>query len=123
MGNQKIKIRETLEAWGGWELDGNLVDAISKLQKIITDNPEHFDFLIDVETESGYYSSCSTNIKITGDRWETDEEFEDRKEADRKTEEAKRLRIIRDAQNKEKEEKLLYESLKRKFEKEIKESN
>lgn len=93
----KIKINDVIVAWGSWELDGDLVESISKLQKIITDNPNHFDFEVDIESESGYYSSCSTNIKITANRWETDKEFQDRKEADRKMAEAKRLRIIRDA--------------------------
>ncbi len=121
MSNKKIKKKESIVKWSSYELDGKLGETISKLQSLMTDNPNHFDFEIEVESESGYYGSCSTNIIIDAYRWETDEECEQRIVASKKASERAKLAAIAKAEANEKRERTLYESLKRKFEKEIEE--
>lgn len=117
--NKKIKIKESVVKWSGHELDGTLPDAIAKLQKLITDNQSLFDFEIEIENESGWYGESSTNIIVDAFRWETDEEMEARISANNRKKELDRLEAIRKAEANEKREKSLYESLKKKFEKEI----
>lgn len=119
---KKQKRRDSIVEWDSWEIDGTLTDVIAKLQKLIDDRPGYFDFKIMASTSSGYYGDASTEISISADRWETDKEFQDRITADKSDKETKRLKAIRDAEANEKRERSLYESLKRKFDKEIKES-
>lgn len=121
--SKKIKIQETIVAWSSYELDGKLEEVVAKLQGLMKSNPNHFDFNIDVESESGYYGSCSTNINITAYRWETDAEFEERIAAAKKAAELSKIRAKQQAQSQERRERTLYESLKKKFEKEIDETN
>lgn len=118
---EKKKIFESVVTWSGYELNGKLPETIAKLQKLMTDNPNHFDFEIEVESESGWYDSCSTKITIEAFRWETDEEAEKRIAASKKASEAAKLAARTRAEQNEKRERTLYESLKRKFEKEINE--
>jgi len=87
----RIKKKESIVKWDSYELDGKLEDVIAKLQKLITDNPNHFDFTIDVESESGYYGSSSTNINIDAYRWETNQEREERIAASIKASERAKL--------------------------------
>lgn len=115
----KLKIKESVANWGGYELDGSLEDAIAKLQGLISDNPNLFDFKIEIETESGYYNSCSTNIIVWAYRWETDKEFQDRELASKEKSAMEKAKKKRDQELAEKKERELYESLKRKFEKEL----
>lgn len=118
---KKIKIKVSIVKWSGYELDGKLPDIIEKLQNLIKDNPTLFDFQIEVESESGWYDSCSTNVIVDAYRWETDEEFEQRKIASKKSAELAALKLKQAAEQNEKRERSLYESLKKKFEKEINE--
>lgn len=120
---EKKKINELLITWSSYEMDGTLADVIAKLQKVTTDFPNHFDFTISVETESGYYDSYSTHIRINGIRMETDEEMEARIIASKKASESAKLAAKNRAIANEKREKSLYESLKKKFEKEIEETS
>ncbi len=120
---KKFKIKESVFFGSGYELDGKLPDAILKLQNLIIDNPHLFDFEISVESESGYYDSCSTNIKVDAYRWETDEEFEERNIASKKASESAKLAAKTRAAANAKRERSLYESLKAKFEKEINETS
>ena len=118
----KIKRQESIVKWSSYELDGKLDEVIVKLQGLMKDNPNHFDFQIDVETESGYYGSCSTYINVTANRWETDQEFENRLIVEKETAALKRMQDKQKAEANEKRERSLYESLKRKFESEIEET-
>lgn len=119
----KQKIRVDLVNWSGHELDGKLEDSILRLQEVIKNNPTCFEFKMEIESESGYYGSCSTNINIWAYRWETDEEFEARLAAAKKSDELAKIEAKRKLQSQEKRERSLYESLKKKFEKEIEETN
>jgi RNA binding exosome subunit len=119
----KKKIQDKIASWDSYELDGNLEDVIAKLQNLITVNPDHFEFNIEVESESGYYGSCSTNINITANRWESDEECEKRVAASKRASEAAKLAAQTKAENDQIRERQLYESLKKKFEKEIDETS
>lgn len=120
---KKITKKEVIVKWSSYELEGNLPDIISKLQNLIKDNPNCFDFEIELENESGYYGESSTNVNIDAKRWETDEELIERITAKKIASERARLKAIEDAKANEKKERTLYESLKRKFEKEINEGN
>lgn len=119
----KNKIKVNVRAWSSYELDGDLPEIIAKLQAVITDSPNLFDFKIDVETESGYYGSCSTNITITAFRWETDDEMKERIEASKKKKALNELNLIRKQQADAQRERSLYESLKKKFEQEVEASS
>lgn len=115
----KNKIKVSVVKWSGYEMDGKLPDVIAKLQKLITDNPNYFDFEMEVESENGFYSSCSTNITVGAFRWETDDEEINRIALSKKKSGAAKLAAIRQAEANEKRERTLYESLKKKFENEI----
>lgn len=115
---ERKKINETMANWSSYEVDGKLEDIISKLSNIIKERPDHFDFYLNVETESGYYNETSTNLKITANRWETNKEFEVRKAASLRASEAAKLSAQRRVEQKEIDDRLLYESLKKKFDKE-----
>lgn len=117
--SNKLKIKENIVSWDSYEMDGKLPEIIEKLNGVIQSNTNHFDFKIEVESESGWYDSCSTNILITAYRMETDEEFDKRIVASKKASEAAKLAAKVRAENEAIREKQLYESLKRKFEKEI----
>ncbi len=119
--SKKNKIQVNIVHWSSYELDGKLDEIILKLQDLKKANPSYFDFQMSVESESGYYGSCSTNIDIHAFRWETDDEFEARKIAEKNAAEAKKLQVERQAKSNEQRERSLYESLKKKFEKEINE--
>lgn len=119
----KNKIQVSIANWSSYELDGKLEDTIAKLQKFIDENPTFFDFQIEVESESGYYGSCSTYINVIAFRWETDQEFEDRLIAEKKASLAAKQAAKTRAENQAIKERQLYESLKRKFESEIDETN
>ena len=119
----KKKIRENIVTWSSYELDGNLVDIITKLNGLMKDKPDHFDFTIQCESESGYYGSCSTNIIIDAIRWETDSEHENRLLAEKNKKKELELAAIKAEEARLKRERSLYESLKKKFDKEIEESS
>jgi F0F1-type ATP synthase epsilon subunit len=121
--SNKNKIKELIVTWDSYEISGKLTEIIQKLQTTMKSNRDHFDFEIDVESESGYYNSCSTTVTIRAYRWETDKEFEDRKSSLKRAQAEKLLKAKRDAEANEKRERSLYESLKRKFDKEINETN
>lgn len=40
---EKSKIRVNIVNWSSYLMSGKLEDIISKLQKLITDNPNYFD--------------------------------------------------------------------------------
>jgi hypothetical protein len=119
----KKKIKDNVRAWDSYELDGNLPEIIAKLQAVITDNPNYFDFTIDVESESGYYGSCSTNITINALRWETDAEMNERIAVEKNKKERAELNVRLQQEANAKRERSLYESLKRKFENEVEASS
>jgi RNA binding exosome subunit len=104
----KIKIKESVGVWGGYDFSGSLPDIIAKLQKLITDNPTFFDFEIEVESEGGYYGDHSANVSVIAYRWETDEEMESRIATSKKKSEAAKLAAIKQAEANEKREKSLY---------------
>lgn len=122
MGN-RLKIKENIVTWSSYELDGKLPDVIDKLSNLMKCNQNHFEFNIEVESEGGYYGSCLSNIIIDAFRWETDEEKTAREKAAQNKKERDRVMAIRDAEIEAKRERSLYESLKRKFEKEINEGS
>ena len=119
----KRKIRENIVTWSSYELGGNLVDIIAKLKGLMKEKPDHFDFTIECESESGYYGSCSTNIIIDAIRWETDAEHENRLLYEKNKKKQAELNAIKAEETRLKRERSLYESLKKKFDKEIEESS
>lgn len=121
--NKKIKIKESVVNWDGYDLSGSLPEIIAKLQKIITDNPLLFEFEVEVGSEDGYYGDHSSFVIVDAYRWETDEEMEQRIATSKKKSETEKLAAIRQAETNEKRERSLYESLKKKFENEINESS
>ena len=119
----KNKIRENIATWSSYELDGNLVDTIAKLNGLMKGKPDHFDFTIEVESESGHYGSCSSNVIIDAIRWETDSEHENRLLAEKNKKKKLELAAIKAEETRLKRERSLYESLKKKFDKEIEEGS
>lgn len=110
--SNKIQIVKNIKTLGGYELDGKIEDVIKLLQGFISDNPTYSNIELSVNTESGYYGSCSTEIEILGYRLETDEEFNYRIEA---AEAAKQAEVHK-KRDRERDEKTMYERLKKKYE-------
>ena len=116
---EKKKIKTRLHTWSIYKIEGELTEVISLLQKIITDNPDYFDFAIETYSESGYYGDSNTYISIDASRWETDKELLERIAAENDRKRLKKIQGKIDAEEREKKERQMYESLKRKFESEI----
>jgi hypothetical protein len=112
----KNKIPCQIDSFGGYELDGDLIGAISRLQGYMDKNPGLFDFKIEVETESGWYGDSSVIIKITANRWETDEEFKTRLEREEMQKEQSKIQAQVKKKKDEAKELELYKSLKKKYE-------
>jgi len=81
--------REKLEELNDYDFEGTLDNVISRLSGIKEDYPDHFDFNIEADVETGYYNERYATFTIYALREETDAEMKKRIEK-RKAERAKK---------------------------------
>lgn len=106
---ERKTIREQIEKFSVYDLDGDLEDAILFLQKKQRLYGENV--VIDVDP-GDYYDISDTCIRLYRDRLETDNEFEKRIAEDEKVRARKQARQAK----KEELERELYQKLKEKYE-------
>lgn len=112
----KLKISVPITEFGGYEMSGDLKEIIEKLNSYIYSNENLFDFKIETESEGGYYGDHSVVIKIYAYRLETDDEYNQRMETNKKKSVAAKVAAERQRLANEQREKTLYENLKKKYE-------
>lgn len=107
------------------DLDGDsldwFVEKIKKWKDTIRAQPDWIENSFYFDVDHGY-GDDPTEINIVGLRWETDKEFQDRIDHERKIEErkkaaeAKKKRELKQARKEQEEkERALYETLKKKY--------
>lgn len=60
--------------FGYWNMQGDLDDVIKLLQDIKTNNPEYEKFNFSMETCHGYDNDIEVEYRVTGYRYETEDE-------------------------------------------------
>ncbi|HUW07907.1 MAG TPA: hypothetical protein VMW01_16800, partial [Williamwhitmania sp.] len=85
--------------------EGNLDDIIAKLLAVKESHPNYFDFMMEEETENGYYNERYTTFTVFAWRKETHKEMEYRIEKNKKAkakkrEENKKLKEVQEVKDK-----------------------
>ena len=99
--NKKIQLQE----FSTYDFEGNLDDIIAKLLAVKESYPNYFDFMMEEETENGYYNERYTTFTVFAWRKETDKEMEYRIEKNKKAkakkrEENKKLKEVQEVKDK-----------------------
>lgn len=112
MDKERLIIGELIENYIDISFDEYLCDIIIYLKKIqdkYVKNGTYIGVRLSLDNDSGYFS-------LFGDRYETDEEYNKRRDKEKAIKLRKKMRAKTNKKRKDERDKKLYERLKKKFE-------
>lgn len=114
---KKINKEEEIQSLSLYDLDGEIDNTIKTLQSIKDRNQNCIKIYLDHDYEIDYDGTRRYYFTVTGERLETNEEFNERKEILEKQRLAEKERKRAEKLAKEEKERKEFERLKAKFEK------
>ena len=117
--NERQNKKMNLQEFSTYDFEGNLDDVIAKLLAVKENNPNYFDFMMEEETEIGYYNERYTTFTVFAWRKETDKEMEYRINKNKQARAKKREENKRIKEEKEASDKAEFARLAKKFKYEV----